>query len=99
MKLRRCLVSVIAGAVLVVNPAQAQQTILSGKPRPGDAGLGVPGVAGNISGLSSGLPFCINDAPINSASGYHQMCIGANSSGQGMLTYNAVGGASPEGLT
>lgn len=40
-----------------------------------------------------GTPLCINDALTNSPSGYHQFCIGANSLGGGLISYNAYGGA------
>lgn len=47
---------------------------------------------------ATGTPFCINDALINAAGGYHQFCIGANALGGGLLSYNPYGGASPLGI-
>lgn len=68
-----------------------------------DAG-GAAGVAslsyGHLSELgitNSGIPFCINDAANSGA--YHQLCLGANSLGGGLIAYNAYGGASPLGLS
>lgn len=43
---------------------------------------------------NTGTPFCINDALINAAGGYHQLCLGANVLGGGLLSYNPNGGAS-----
>lgn len=43
---------------------------------------------------NTGAPLCINDALIGAVGGYHQLCFGANSQGDGVLTYNAYGGAS-----
>src|SRR5215469_5505405 len=74
---------------------------------------GVIGDAGGSSGSSilnsgyltalgitaTGTPFCINDALINAAGGYHQFCLGANALGGGLISYNAVGGATPLALT
>lgn len=42
---------------------------------------------------NTGTPFCINDALINAAGGYHQLCLGANTLGGGLISYNAYGGA------
>jgi hypothetical protein len=44
--------------------------------------------------VGSGVPFCIYDAPLTSASGYHQLCLSADSLGGGLLSYNAFGNAS-----
>jgi hypothetical protein len=44
---------------------------------------------------NTGSPFCINDALIDSPSGYHQFCLGANALGGALLSFNAYGGASP----
>lgn len=52
---------------------------------------------------ASGTPFCIYDAFTDSAAGYHQFCLGANTmigeDSGAFLTYNAYGGATPEALT
>lgn len=68
----------------------------------GDAGPANGGPPGtgltelNItSTLNNGQPFCINDAPITASGGYHQLCMGANSGGGGLMSYNAFGGAAP----
>ena len=37
----------------------------------------------------------INDALTNAPGGYHRMCMGANALGGGLLSYDALGGASP----
>ena len=42
---------------------------------------------------NTGAPLCINDALTNNPAGYHQLCLGANAFGGGVLSYNAVGGA------
>ena len=42
--------------------------------------------------------FCTYDAPITNATGYHYLCLGPNSSGAGLLTYGAGGGASIQPL-
>jgi hypothetical protein len=47
---------------------------------------------------NTGTPFCINDALVDSASGYHQFCFGANALGVGLISYNAYGGATPLAL-
>jgi hypothetical protein len=71
-----------------------------------DSGPAAGGVAGtgiselNITQLGTpssiyGTPFCINDAPSASSTGFHQFCFGANSQGGGLFSYNAYGGASP----
>lgn len=65
----------------------------------GDAG----GAAGGPSGsgftelgiTNTGTPFCVTDAPITSLTGYHQLCLGANALGGGLVSYQAYGGASP----
>lgn len=44
-----------------------------------------------ITGL--GLPFCINSQPSTLPGGYSQLCFGANSSGSGSISENAIGGA------
>ena len=60
----------------------------------GDGGAATNGVVTNLGLLGSGLPLCINDAPTSSPRGYHQLCLGANALGGGLLSYNAHGGAS-----
>lgn len=47
---------------------------------------------------NTGTPFCINDALTNAPGGYHQFCLGANVNGQGLISYNAYGGATPDPL-
>lgn len=61
----------------------------------GDGGPATNGTITNLGILGTGTPFCINDAPITSPSGYHQLCFGAFSLGGGLLSYNAYGGATP----
>lgn len=66
--------------------------------------------AGGQGGLSAlnvrnavGTPFCVNDNPISSSAGYHQLCLGADTTVGGVtggfLTYNAYGPAAPLPLT
>jgi hypothetical protein len=42
---------------------------------------------------NTGTPLCVNDALTNAVGGYHQLCLGANSLGGGLVSYNAYGGA------
>ena len=59
---------------------------------------GGPATNGKITNLGivgGGVPFCINDAPAGSVGGWHQFCLGANAAGGGLLSYNALGGATP----
>ncbi len=63
----------------------------------GAAGSSLPG-QGYLTELgitNTGTPLCINDALTNAVGGYHQFCVGANSLGGGLISYNAEGGASP----
>src|SRR5579884_2799361 len=60
----------------------------------GSAGSATAGI-GSLTELgitNTGTPFCINDAPTSGP--YHQLCIGANSLGGGLLSYQSLGGAS-----
>ena len=59
-----------------------------------DGGTATNGSLTAVGITNTGTPFCINDALTTSASGYHQICFGANSLGGGLLSYNAYGGAS-----
>jgi hypothetical protein len=43
---------------------------------------------------ASGAPFCVTDALTNAVGGYHQLCLGANALGGGLISFNAYGGAS-----
>lgn len=64
----------------------------------GVVGDGGSSAGGNITSLGitgMGLPFSIADAPITSQSGYHLLSLGANALGQGLLSYQAYGGATP----
>ncbi len=66
----------------------------------GAAGSTIPG-AGYLTELgitNTGIPLCINDALTNSPGGYHRLCFGANMSGIGAITYDAIGGATPQAL-
>lgn len=60
-----------------------------------DAGSAANGRITNLGITGGGLPFCINDAPVGTFGGYHQMCLGANSAGGGLISYGAFAGASP----
>lgn len=57
-----------------------------------DAGTAGVGALNALGITASGTPFCISDAPITGQ--YHQLCMGANSLGGGLLSYTAGGGAS-----
>lgn len=57
----------------------------------GDAGSALSGNLTELGITNTGTPFCINDAPITGQ--YHQVCLGANALGGGLLSYNAYGGA------
>ena len=67
----------------------------------GAAGSSLPG-QGYLTEMgitNTGTPLCINDALTNAAGGYHAFCLGANSNGGGLISYNAFGGASALPLT
>jgi hypothetical protein len=57
----------------------------------GDGGPALDGELKELGPTNIGMPFCINDAPITSP--YHQLCLGANALGGGLLSYTAHGGA------
>src|SRR5262249_38112412 len=40
-----------------------------------------------------GMPFAINSALVNSASGYRQLALGFDSNGNGVISFNSFGGA------
>ena len=42
---------------------------------------------------NTGTPLCVNDALTSAVGGYHQLCLGANALGGGLVSYNAYGGA------
>ena len=85
--------------------AQGGPIIQSGNLTPGHALMGItngvagdagPALGGSLKELgitAPGTPFCIDDAPI--ASPYHQLCLGANSLGGGLITYGNFGSAAP----
>lgn len=60
-----------------------------------DAGPATNGKITNLGLLGLGLPECINDVPAGSIGGWHQLCLGANASGGGLISYQALGGATP----
>lgn len=57
-----------------------------------DAGTAGAGLLNTLGITNTGTPFCINDAVTTGE--YHQLCLGANSLGGGILSYSANGGAS-----
>jgi hypothetical protein len=59
----------------------------------GDGGTALDGAFTELGITNSGTPFCITDVPRTTMGGYHQLCIGANSLGGGLLSYNAYNGA------
>lgn len=56
-------------------------------------GTGTPPYAGQGTG-PFGTNICDYDAPTNSPSGYHFLCLSANAQGGGLVAYGAAGGAS-----
>lgn len=56
-----------------------------------DGGTAATPSASSFGLLGAGTPLCIADSTVSGP--YHQLCFGANSSGGGVLSYNAVGGA------
>jgi hypothetical protein len=81
-------------------PGHAMRVLNSAGTAVGDAG-GSAGSSKNgqnylteIGITNTGTPLCVNDALTNAASGYHQLCLGANALGGGLISYNAYGGAS-----
>lgn len=46
----------------------------------------------------NGEIFCTYDSPIDSATGYHYLCLSPSSSGAGLLSYGYGGTATPQGL-
>ncbi len=94
---------IFAALALVVTPAFAQVkqsgTITAGHATSWttngiiqDAGTAGAGALNALGITASGTPLCINDAPVTGQ--YHQLCLGANSLGGGLLSYTANGGAS-----
>ncbi len=76
-------------------PGHAYKALNSKGTAAGDAGGangGPPGVGLTELGITNtGLPFCINSGPTTGQ--YHQICMGANSSGGGLIAYEAKNGA------
>jgi hypothetical protein len=64
----------------------------------GDAGPALNGAVTEFGITNTGTPFCINDAKPGTVGGYHQLCLGANALGGGLISYNAYGGATPLGM-
>ena len=65
-----------------------------------DGGPALGGPSGTnpteIGITNTGTPFCITDGPVQPGTGYHQLCLGANTlNGYGLLSYNPYGGAAP----
>ncbi len=99
--LRIAALAVIAALVTSVAHAQVRQ---SGSVTTGhaaswatngviqDAGTAGNGALNALGITATGTPLCINDSA--SSGSYHQLCLGANSLGGGLLSYNAYGGAS-----
>lgn len=59
---------------------------------PANPSMTGPGLT-EIGITNTGLPFCINDFPTDRVGGYHRLCLGANSLGGGVLSYDALNGA------
>lgn len=77
------------GGTVGVNPSEIGITA---------RGTGTPPFVGQGSGYL-GAPFCMYDAPINNATGGHQLCLSPNATGGfGMLSYNKFGTASNQDL-
>lgn len=104
------LASLIFGSWLVALGAAAQPIQQSGTITPGhlgawttngvlqDAGAPNTPFANALGIVGQGLPFCIDDNLPSSPLGYHQMCWGANVNGEGLITYEAYGGAAQQSL-
>lgn len=82
-------------------PGHTVRVLNSGGTAVGDAG-GAAGSTNAQTGFlteigitNTGTPFCINDALTNANGGYHELCVGANALGGGLLSYNAYQGAPP----
>lgn len=58
-------------------------------------GTGTPPYA-DAGGGPNGENFCTYDGPLDSANGYHYLCLSSNAQGGGLLSYGAAGGASAE---
>jgi hypothetical protein len=58
-----------------------------------DGGPAADGKTKEIGITNKGLPFCINDAPISSPTGYHRLCWGHSTTGDAVLSIDALGGA------
>lgn len=57
-------------------------------------GTGTPPYVGQGTG-PNGSTFCLYDAPIDNATGYHYLCLSPNATGGGgLLSFGAAGGAS-----
>lgn len=94
----------IAACVIISAAAQAQVR-QSGTVTPGHiAGWAANGVVSDASNLTNGgltsvpivatgTPLVVRDAATTSLTGYHELAIGANSLGGGLISYNAYGGA------
>jgi hypothetical protein len=63
-----------------------------------DAGPATSGSLTNVGVTATGLPLCINDASQSAPGGYHQLCLGANVNGAGLLSYQAFGAAAQQPL-
>lgn len=109
MKFWRALFSALALMILLAHGVAAQTNLpvfQSGLVTPGHVpiivtngviGDGGSADMGNVTELgitNTGTPFCINDALVSSLTGYHQLCLGANALGSGLLSFQAYGGAS-----
>lgn len=90
---------VIQGGPSPATPGHAPRFITnqvigdSGPANGGPPGYGLTEL--NITNNTGIAPECINDAPVTNSAGYHQLCFGANVGGQGLISYNAYGGAQP----
>ncbi len=74
----------------------------SGSPYAGGGGASGSRIFGSgylteLGITNAGTPFCITDALTSGP--YHQLCLGANALGTGLISYNAYNGASPLDLT
>lgn len=61
-------------------------------------GTGTPPYSGQGTGFAGSI-FCLYDAPINNATGYHYLCLSPNaSSGNGLISYGNAGAAAARTL-
>ena len=96
-------------APMYVNPSTVgSQAVVQDAGPAGGGGQGVGLSELNVTARGTGSPpfdaqgtgpngevACVQDGPINSAAGYHYLCLSASVNGNGLISYGAVGAATP----